>query len=368
MPATDPNHPSGGFRRPQPVPIARLEVNPFQPRQGIDPKALEPLVGSIRGFGFMGHVETRPRPEDPGRLQIVFGHRRVRAAELAGLASVPVAVVPRSDDEMRRASYVENATQEALTYWEDGQYFKRMQEELFLTIDEVAALCGKKKGYVQNRLDVLRLPEGSALREAAPEVAVTVTAAVALVTMDRAEQEALFARLRAGEINTTDIKAIRTATNRPLPDPVVRGRRWRGRGRGRTTRGGCCGCWRRCCRRSTTTPGRPTSGGSRPTNCGGCGRRGSGSGGCCRSRSASGDGKRGTGGGGRRRRREVGGSGCGKIVEPIHLSGRRPSRRGSRCWCLAAPSRDAIAPPATPTVTRPASGPLAPLPSEPGFR
>jgi ParB family chromosome partitioning protein len=110
-------------------------------------------MASIAAFGFMGHVEARPYPADPQRLQIVFGHRRVRAAELARLTSVPVAVVPRPDEELRLASYVENATQEPLTYWEEGLYFKRMQEELFLTIVEVAALVGKgnrpRQGFLE---------------------------------------------------------------------------------------------------------------------------------------------------------------------------------------------------------------------------
>jgi ParB family chromosome partitioning protein len=221
--ATHQNAASRPFRRPQPVPIARLEPNPFQPRQGIDPAALEPLAQSIRDFGFMGHVEARTHPDDPQRLQIVFGHRRVRAAELAGLASVPVAVVPRTDEELRRASYVENTTQEPLTYWEEGLYFKRMQDELFLTFEEIAALVGKSKGYVQNRMDALRAPEGSALREAAQGDAVTMTAVLALLSLTGPEQEALVARLQAGEINSSDLKALRKARNRPLPEPVVRG-------------------------------------------------------------------------------------------------------------------------------------------------
>jgi ParB family chromosome partitioning protein len=221
--ADSPNAAARPFRRPQPVPIIRLEPNPFQPRLAIDPHALEPLTASIAEFGFMGHVEARPHPGDATRLQIVFGHRRVRAAELAGLSTVPVAVVPRTEDEMRRASYIENVTQEPLTYWEEGQYFRRMQDELFLSIAELGALCGKSKGYVQNRLDVLRLPEGSALREAAQGDEVTMTAALALLGMDRPEQEALFDRLQAGEITSDDLKALRKARNHPLPEPVIRG-------------------------------------------------------------------------------------------------------------------------------------------------
>jgi ParB family chromosome partitioning protein len=220
--APDPKNAARSFRRPQPVPIARLEPNPFQPRLAIDPAALGPLVDSIRDLGFMGHVEARPHPDDASRLQIVFGHRRVRAAELAGLDAVPVAVVPRTDEELRRASYVENATHEALTYWEEGSYFKRMQEELFLTFEAIGALVGKSKGYVQNRMDVLRLPAGP-LREAAQGDAVTMTVVLALLNLTVPEQEALFARVQAGELTSADLKALRKARNLPLPESVVRG-------------------------------------------------------------------------------------------------------------------------------------------------
>jgi hypothetical protein len=124
-----------------------------------------------------------------------------------------------------------------LTSWEEGLYFKRMQDELFLTIEAIGDLVGRSKGYVQNRPDALRLPEGSALREAAQGDAVPMTAALAQAGMDRPDQEALVARLPVDEINTTDIKAIRTAKNRPVPVAVVRGETvagaWTGAGHAR---------------------------------------------------------------------------------------------------------------------------------------
>ena len=73
----------------EPAVISTLEENPWQPRLSMDPAELESLKQSIRDFGFIGYVPVRRADEsDPGSpLQIVFGHRRVRAAEQARTAA-----------------------------------------------------------------------------------------------------------------------------------------------------------------------------------------------------------------------------------------------------------------------------------------
>lgn len=210
--------------RVEPMPIEYLRPNPWQPRLTIDPGTLAPLVASIREFGFMGNIEARYDPEIPGgRLQVVYGHRRVRAAELAGLRTIPTRIVDRSDEDMRRIAFIENATSEKLTYWEEGLHFKRMQDEMGLTIAEVGELVGKAKGYVQNRLDVLRLPEGSVMREAAMASEIDMTSANTLLNLfssKKASENELtefVERLKSGLMTADDLKAIRKARNATLP-------------------------------------------------------------------------------------------------------------------------------------------------------
>lgn len=204
-----------------PVPIDHLEENPYQMRQ-IDVGNLSGLVESISRYGFIGHLEARHNPYNPtGKLQLIFGHRRVRASELAGLKSVPVKIVDRSDDEMRVIAYLENGTVEPLTYWEEALHFQSLQQ-LGMTMTEIGETIGKSKGYVQSRLDVLRLPEGP-IKDAARTGRAEMTALVMLLTLKVSEdrKEQILRDLLAGRITATDIRNLRAAVNNSILDDEV---------------------------------------------------------------------------------------------------------------------------------------------------
>lgn len=205
---------------PERVPIERLETNPWWPRLEIDTGTLRPLIQAIERYGFVGHVEARRDPDDPdGKLQIVFGHRRVKAAQLAGLAAIPVQVVERSEAEMREMAFLENHTQQKLSYWDEGVFFARMRDEAGYSVRGMAELLGLSRGYVQNRLDVLQLPEGSALREAARASAIDMTTALTLLNLSRVmgpdEIAELVANAEKGEFTAVHLRRIREARAMP---------------------------------------------------------------------------------------------------------------------------------------------------------
>lgn len=204
-----------------PVPIDHLEENPYQMRQ-IDIAGLDGLRDSISRYGFIGHLEARHNPYNPnGKLQLIFGHRRVRAAELAGLKSVPIKIVDRSDEEMRVIAYIENGTVEPLTYWEEAQHFQSLQQ-LGMSMTEIGETIGKSKGYVQSRLDVLRLPEGE-IKEAARTGRAEMTALVMLLTLKVSEErkKEILQDLLDGKITATDIRNLRAAVNNRILDDEV---------------------------------------------------------------------------------------------------------------------------------------------------
>jgi ParB/RepB/Spo0J family partition protein len=202
---------AGTIRKVAPVPVGHLTANPFQPRLAIDDGDLAPLVESIRRYGFMGHIEVRHDPTDRGRpLQIVFGHRRVEAAKRAGLATVPAAIVERSDDQMRRITFVENAARKNLSYWEEALFLGTMKRELGLSVRQIAEALGTSRSYVQERLDLLKLPDGP-LREAAERDEVGFSIAWFLTQMPAEERDELFAQVRRGALNVSDLRMIRRA-------------------------------------------------------------------------------------------------------------------------------------------------------------
>ena len=206
--------PTASDRRIRSYPIGHLAPNPFQPRFLFDDDALAQLAGSIRSYGFMGHIEVRHDPIKPdGPLQIVFGHRRVEAAKLGGLATVPAVLVERTDDQMRCITFVENAARKSLSYWEEAVFLGTMKRELKLTVRQIADALGVGRSYVQERLDLLKLPEGP-LRDAAQRHDVGFSTAWLLTQMPEEERDELFAGVQAGELNVTDLRLIRQAEAR----------------------------------------------------------------------------------------------------------------------------------------------------------
>jgi ParB family chromosome partitioning protein len=134
------------------VPIDRLEPNPYQPREAMRP---ERLAASIRESGIVQPILVR---RHGAAYQIIAGERRWRAAQSLGLASVPVTVRDVPDDRLLELALVENIQREELHPLEEAQAYKRLQDELRLTQEEIARRVGKERSTVANTLRLLRLP------------------------------------------------------------------------------------------------------------------------------------------------------------------------------------------------------------------
>ncbi|MDG6094892.1 ParB/RepB/Spo0J family partition protein [Acetobacter sp. AN02] len=141
------------------VPVDMLEPGPFQPRQNMDPAALEELAESIRRQGVLQPVLARPHPDKPGHYQIIGGERRWRAAQKAQLHDVPVHIRTLSDTDAMAAALVENLQRADLNPIEEAEGFSRLIEDYHLTQDELATLIGKSRPHVANTLRLLRLPD-----------------------------------------------------------------------------------------------------------------------------------------------------------------------------------------------------------------
>src|SRR5258706_4014415 len=135
--------------------VASLEPNPFQPRSAMDPARLRELAASIRESGIVQPILVRRHGE---RYQIIAGERRWRAAEQAGLATVPIVVREVADDRLLELALVENIQRQELSPLEEAQAFHRLQEELRLTQEEVARKVGRDRTTITNTLRLLRLP------------------------------------------------------------------------------------------------------------------------------------------------------------------------------------------------------------------
>ena len=166
------------------APVLSLEPNPFQPRLSIDPARLEELTASIRESGIVQPILVRRHGEG---YQIIAGERRWRAAQAAGLATVPITVRDVPDSQLLELALVENVQRQELTALEEAQAFQRLQEEFRLTQEEIARRVGRERSTVANTLRLLRLPRE--LRELVSQGRIDAGHARALLALDRQEDQ-----------------------------------------------------------------------------------------------------------------------------------------------------------------------------------
>jgi len=145
--------PAGGVAQ---VPVAAIAPNPMQPRSAMDPEALAELAASIREHGLIQPlIVTRQGPE---QYQLIAGERRLQAARLAGLASVPAIVKEATPQEVLELALVENIQRADLNPLEEASAFRHLVDEFGLTQEQVAQRVGKSRVAVTNTLRLLRLP------------------------------------------------------------------------------------------------------------------------------------------------------------------------------------------------------------------
>ncbi len=138
------------------IEISRIRRNPYQPRQEFAMEALQSLAQSIAHLGIVQPVTVRA--SDEGEFELISGERRVRAADMAGLRSVPAFVRIASIEQMLEMALVENVQREDLNPMEIAFGYRQLVDECALTQDEVAQRVGKKRSTVTNALRLLRLP------------------------------------------------------------------------------------------------------------------------------------------------------------------------------------------------------------------
>jgi ParB family chromosome partitioning protein len=138
------------------LPIDQIGPNPWQPRSQFDDAKLGEMAESIREQGIVQPLLVRPRGD---AFELVAGERRLRAARMAGLESVPVVIRDLGDREALEIALVENLQREDLTALEEAAAFERLIDEFGLTQEQIAARVGKSRPAVANTLRLLQLPE-----------------------------------------------------------------------------------------------------------------------------------------------------------------------------------------------------------------
>jgi ParB family chromosome partitioning protein len=139
------------------LPIHLIEPNPKQPRRDFDAETLEALAGSLGEQGVLQPVLVRPKPG--GTYELVAGERRWRAAQLAGLESIPALIRDRADSAALEVALIENMAREDLNPIEEARACAALVEELGLTRKEIGRRVGRSRVAVSNLVRLLDLPD-----------------------------------------------------------------------------------------------------------------------------------------------------------------------------------------------------------------
>jgi ParB family transcriptional regulator, chromosome partitioning protein len=138
------------------IDLSNIEANPFQPRSKFDAESLKELADSIREIGLIQPITLRKIGEN--KYQIIAGERRFRAAQMAGLKSIPAYIRKAKDDGMLEMALVENIQREDLDAIEIAVSYQRLMEELEFTQEDLSSRVGKKRSTIANYLRLLKLP------------------------------------------------------------------------------------------------------------------------------------------------------------------------------------------------------------------
>lgn len=136
--------------------IDLISPNPDQPRRSFSDEGLEELAASIRELGIIQPLSLRDAPD--GKYQIIAGERRWRAAQRAGLLTVPAYVRTASDSEVTEMALIENIQREDLNAIEVALAFKKLLDTYDLTQERLSERVGKSRSVITNHLRLLKLP------------------------------------------------------------------------------------------------------------------------------------------------------------------------------------------------------------------
>lgn len=202
------------------VPIEHVERNPRQPRSQIPADELAELADSIRQHGVLQPLLVTTSGD---RYQLVAGERRLRAAELAGMKTVPAVVREAGEQASLEMALVENLQRSDLNPLEAADGYRQLIEDFDLAHEQVASHIGKSRSAVTNTLRLLKL--SAAVRKALASGQISEGHARALLGVPSAQQQSAAMRTIVSKgLNVRQAEAlVRQMTERPEAGPKPAG-------------------------------------------------------------------------------------------------------------------------------------------------
>lgn len=207
------------------LPLAQIIPNPRQPRQVFDDDDLDELAQSLQEVGVLQPIVVRPaEPGTPGgadgepaAYELIMGERRWRAAQRAGLVTVPAIVRLTPDGDMLRDALLENLHRAQLNPLEEAAAYQQLLEDFACTHEELASRVARSRPQISNTIRLLKLP-ASVQRRVAAGVLSAGHARALLGLSDPAAMERLAQRIVAEGLSvraTEEIVALGDGATRP---------------------------------------------------------------------------------------------------------------------------------------------------------
>ena len=140
----------------QELPLEKIAPNPDQPRKHFEQEALEELAASLKALGLVQPITVQALPS--GSYQIISGERRWRAAQMAGLKTLPAYIRATQPSELLELALIENIQRDDLNAIEVALAYQQLTEQYGLSQSKVAERVGKKRVTVTNYIRLLQLP------------------------------------------------------------------------------------------------------------------------------------------------------------------------------------------------------------------
>ena len=190
------------------VPVEHISPNRYQPRKTFNDQSIDELARSIREHGIVQPLVVA-RAGD--RFELIAGERRLRAAQKAGLQTVPVVIKEalHKGDELQLA-LIENIQREDLNPIEEANAYHQLHEEFGLTQEEISRRVGKERSTVANFLRLLKLPDS--VKQLLASGRLSMGHARALLALDSAKkQEHLADRVVKKNLNVRQTEVLASA-------------------------------------------------------------------------------------------------------------------------------------------------------------
>jgi ParB family chromosome partitioning protein len=194
------------------IPVEAVAPNPRQPRTTFEDEALDALALSIREVGVLQPIVVR---KTGSGFELIAGERRLRAAKLAGLATVPAVIRESDDAESLREALIENIHREDLNPIELAEAFRELLEELGLKQETLAERLGMSRSHIANTIRLLQLP--TEVQALLAEGRIQAGHGRALLTLGDAEaQRSLALRIAAEDLSVREVEElVRTYLEHP---------------------------------------------------------------------------------------------------------------------------------------------------------